>query len=84
MHLTFRSFFLIPQNKKSMPLFQESMKKFHLQLNDTSRRLQALTKKLGTCVDKSRPYYDALAAAAAARAECQKAAVQFQRASGQL
>lgn len=59
------------------------MKKFHLQLNETSRRLQALTKRLGTCVDKSRPYYDALSVAAGMRAECQKAAVQFQRASGE-
>lgn len=58
------------------------MKTFHLLLNETSRRLQALTKRLGTCVDKSRPYHEAVAAANAARAECQKAAVQFQRASG--
>lgn len=66
------------------PLFlQESMKTFHLLLNETSRRLQAWTKRLGTCVDKSRPYYDAVALATTARQECQKAAVQFQRASGE-
>ncbi|KAL0894259.1 hypothetical protein ABMA27_014263 [Loxostege sticticalis] len=80
----------------------QSMKTFHLLLNETSRRLQALVKRLGTCVDKSRPYYDAVNAlvkrlgtcvvmsrayydavnvASAARAECQRAAVQFQRAS---
>ncbi|XP_026329889.1 SH3 domain-binding protein 5 homolog [Hyposmocoma kahamanoa] len=67
-------------NKLELEL-DESMKTFHLLLNETSRRLQALTKRLGTCVDKSRPYHEAVAAAVAARAECQKAAVQFQRAS---
>ncbi|XP_060800509.1 SH3 domain-binding protein 5 homolog isoform X2 [Amyelois transitella] len=61
--------------------YYESMKTFHILLNETSRRLQALTKRLGTCVDKSRPYYEAVNVAATARAECQKAAVQFQRAS---
>ncbi|XP_004930492.1 SH3 domain-binding protein 5 homolog isoform X2 [Bombyx mandarina] len=67
-------------NKLELEL-DESMKTFHLLLNETSRRLQALTRRLGTCVDKSRPYYDALGQAVAARSECQKAAVQFQRAS---
>ncbi|XP_047512080.1 SH3 domain-binding protein 5 homolog isoform X1 [Pieris napi] len=67
-------------NKLELEL-DESVKTFHLLLNETSRRLQALTKRLGTCVDKSRPYYDAVAAAANARAECQRGAVQFQRAS---
>ncbi|XP_073943616.1 SH3 domain-binding protein 5 homolog [Choristoneura fumiferana] len=67
-------------NKLELEL-DESMKTFHLLLNETSRRLQGLTKRLGTCVDKSRPYHEAVAAAAAARTDCQKAAVQFQRAS---
>ncbi|KAI5641732.1 SH3 domain-binding protein 5 (SH3BP5) domain-containing protein [Phthorimaea operculella] len=67
-------------NKLELEL-DESMKTFHLLLNETSRRLQALTKRLGSCVDKSRPYHEAVAAAATARAECQKAAVAFQRAS---
>ncbi|CAK1581493.1 unnamed protein product [Parnassius mnemosyne] len=67
-------------NKLELEL-DESMKTFHLLLDETSRRLQGLTKRLGTCVDRSRPYHEAVAAAAVARAECQKAAVQFQRAS---
>ncbi|XP_068629404.1 SH3 domain-binding protein 5 homolog isoform X2 [Battus philenor] len=67
-------------NKLELEL-DESMKTFHLLLNETSRRLQALTKRLGTCVDKSRPYHEAVSAASVARAECQRAAVQFQRAS---
>ncbi|XP_072944149.1 SH3 domain-binding protein 5 homolog isoform X2 [Epargyreus clarus] len=67
-------------NKLELEL-DESMKTFHLLLNETSRRLQALTKRLGTSVDKSRPYHDAVGAAAVARADCQRAAVQFQRAS---
>ncbi|XP_047528323.1 SH3 domain-binding protein 5 homolog isoform X1 [Vanessa atalanta] len=67
-------------NKLELEL-DESMKTFHLLLNETSRRLQALTKRLGTCVDKSRPYHDAVSAASTARSECQRAAVQFQRAS---
>ncbi|XP_039746574.1 SH3 domain-binding protein 5 homolog isoform X2 [Pararge aegeria] len=67
-------------NKLELEL-DESMKTFHLLLNETSCRLQSLTKRLGTCVDKSRPYHDAVSAAITARAECQRAAVQFQRAS---
>ncbi|XP_023935536.1 SH3 domain-binding protein 5 homolog [Bicyclus anynana] len=67
-------------NKLELEL-DESMKTFHLLLNETSRRLQALTRRLGACVDKSRPYHDAVTAAASARADCQRAAVQFQRAS---
>ncbi|XP_069365822.1 SH3 domain-binding protein 5 homolog isoform X1 [Maniola hyperantus] len=67
-------------NKLELEL-DESVKTFHLLLNETSRRLQALTKRLGTCVDKSRPYHDAVSAANVARSECQRAAVQFQRAS---
>ncbi|XP_037295472.1 SH3 domain-binding protein 5 homolog [Manduca sexta] len=67
-------------NKLELEL-DESMKTFHLLLNETSRRLQALSKRLGTCVDKSRPYYDAVGVAANARSDCQKAAVQYQRAS---
>ncbi|XP_041976996.1 SH3 domain-binding protein 5 homolog isoform X2 [Aricia agestis] len=68
-------------NKLELEL-DESMKTFHLLLNETSRRLQGLTKKLGVqCIEKSRPYHDAVASSNAARTECQKAAVAFQRAS---
>lgn len=74
MFLVFNSYYIL----------QESMKTFHLLLKETSRRLQALSKRLGSCVEKSRPYYDAVGVAANARSECQRAAVQFQRASGKF
>ncbi|KPJ19095.1 SH3 domain-binding protein 5-like [Papilio machaon] len=67
-------------NKLELEL-DESVKTFHLLLNETSRRLQTLSKRLGSCVDRSRPYHKAVEAAAAARTDCQRAAVQFQRAS---
>lgn len=40
------------------------------------------TKKLGSCIEKSRPYYEALEQARIAQIECQNAAAKFQRANG--
>lgn len=50
--------------------------------NDSTRRLKVLIKKLGSCIDKARPYYQALEDVKKAQLECQKAAVQYQRANG--
>lgn len=50
-------------------------------LNESTRRLQALSRKLGSCVDRSRPYWDAVEKAKVARVECQRAAVAYQRAN---
>jgi len=51
-------------------------------LNESTRRLKLLSKKLGGCIERARPYYDALEVAKKAQLECQRAAVQFQRANG--
>lgn len=50
--------------------------------NESTRRLKLLIKKLGSCIEKSRPYYDAQEKARISQIECQKAAVKFQRANG--
>lgn len=51
-------------------------------MNESTRRLKLSSKKLGSCIDKARPYYEALEKAREAQIECQKAAVKFQRANG--
>lgn len=43
-----------------------------------------LTKKLGSCIEKARPYYDLLEIAKKQQKECQEAALQYQKASGNL
>lgn len=54
---------------------------FRILQNDTMRRLKVWLCKLGSCIDRARPYYDAVDIARKAQAECQRAAVQFQRAN---
>lgn len=51
-------------------------------LNESTRRLKVLSKKLGSCIDRARPYYEAYDIARRAQQDCQKAAVLFQRANG--
>ncbi len=41
-----------------------------------------MSKKLGSCIEKARPYYEAYEAYSKAQAECQSAATHYQRASG--
>lgn len=41
-----------------------------------------LSKKLGGCIERARPYYEAYDIARKAQQDCQKAAVLFQRANG--
>lgn len=53
-------------------------------MNESTRRLKLSSKKLGSCIDKARPYYEALEKAREAQIECQKAAVKFQRANGKF
>jgi len=55
---------------------------FRSLLSDSTHHLKALSKKLGSCIEKARPYYEALEGMVNAQSECQKAAVQFQRAAG--
>lgn len=62
--------------------YDEANTTFRMLLGESTRRLKLLSKKLGGCIDRARPYYEALDIAKGAQQECQKAAVQFQRASG--
>lgn len=61
---------------------QEANNAFRGSLNETSTQLQSLTKKLGSCVEKARPYYEAKENAKKLQLECQRAALQYQRANG--
>lgn len=44
--------------------------------------MKLLIKKLGSCIDKSRPYYESAERARLARLECQTAAAEFRKANG--
>ena len=57
---------------------------FRTTLSESTNQLQALAKKLGSCIEKARPYYDAVDAARAVQLNCQRAAVQYQRANGKV
>ncbi|KAK3912104.1 SH3 domain-binding protein 5-like protein [Frankliniella fusca] len=54
---------------------------FRILLSDCTRRLKNKSKSLGSCVEKARPYYEALEVARQAQLECQRAAVHYQRAN---
>ncbi|CAG9772450.1 unnamed protein product [Ceutorhynchus assimilis] len=62
--------------------YDEANTTFRMLLNESTRRLKLLTKKLGSCIEKARPYYDLLEIAKKQQKECQEAALQYQRASG--
>lgn len=52
-------------------------------MSESMRKLKLLTRKLGSsCIERARPYYDALELSKLAQQECQRAAVKFQRANG--
>lgn len=59
---------------------EEANATFRILLNESTRRLKLLSKKLGACIDKSRPYHEAAEKSRLAQIDCQAAAVQFQRA----
>ncbi|GLV35910.1 parcas [Carabus blaptoides fortunei] len=67
-------------NKLEIEL-DEANTTFRMLLNESTRRLKVLAKKLGSCIERARPYYDAVEVAKRAQMECQKAAVLFQRAN---
>ncbi|XP_066597203.1 uncharacterized protein [Prorops nasuta] len=52
-------------------------------LCESTLKIDALAKKLGACIEKSRPYYEARFKAKEALQETQKAAIRFERANGQ-
>lgn len=49
---------------------------------EASRRLKVRARKLGSCIDKARPFYEALNMSKQAQQQCQIAAVKYQRANG--
>lgn len=51
---------------------------------EASRRLKVRARKLGSCIDKARPFYEALNVSKQAQQQCQIAAVKYQRANGML
>lgn len=67
-------------NKLEIEL-EEAKSTFRILMNESTRRLKLSSKKLGSCIDKARPYYEALEKAKAAQLECQAAAIKFQRAN---
>uniref|UniRef100_A0A1Q3FA11 Putative btk-associated sh3-domain binding protein sab n=1 Tax=Culex tarsalis TaxID=7177 RepID=A0A1Q3FA11_CULTA len=65
-------------NKLEMEL-EEAKSTFRILMNESTRRLKLSSKKLGSCIDKARPYYEALEKAKVAQLECQAAAIKYQR-----
>ena len=65
-------------------LFQEANAGFRSLLSNSTQQLKALANKLGSCIEKSRPYYDALEGYKNAQENCQEAAAQYQKAFGML
>ncbi|KAJ8979991.1 hypothetical protein NQ317_016654 [Molorchus minor] len=54
--------------------YDEANTTFSMLLNESTRRLKLLSKKLGSCIEKARIYYDLLDDAKKAQQECQEAA----------
>ncbi|XP_016917182.1 uncharacterized protein LOC108000963 isoform X2 [Apis cerana] len=69
-------------NKLEVDL-DEARATFRELLCESTLKIDSLAKKLGTCIDKSRPYYDARFKAKEALHETQKAAIRFERANSQ-
>lgn len=67
-------------NKLEIEL-EEANSTFRILLNESTRRLKLSSKKLGNCIEKARPYHEALEKAREAQIECQRVAVKFQRAN---
>jgi hypothetical protein len=63
--------------------FQHANANFRRLLTESTERLKDLSKKLGACIGRARPYHEAVSEARAAQRECQTAALQFQRTSGE-
>ncbi|XP_011264206.1 uncharacterized protein LOC105256184 isoform X1 [Camponotus floridanus] len=69
-------------NKLEVDL-DEARATFRELLCESTIKIDALAKKLGACIEKSRPYYDARFKANGALQETQKAAIRFERANSQ-
>ncbi|CAF0756054.1 unnamed protein product [Didymodactylos carnosus] len=62
--------------------FDEAQQLFQTMFSNCKQRLAVLSKKLGRCVEKARPYYEACKQVEEAQLETQKAAQEFQRSFG--
>ncbi|KAG7210101.1 hypothetical protein KM043_011668 [Ampulex compressa] len=69
-------------NKLEVDL-DEARATFRELLCESTVKIDSLAKKLGACIEKSRPYYDARFKAKEALQETQKAAIRFERANSQ-
>ncbi|MPC28033.1 SH3 domain-binding protein 5-like [Portunus trituberculatus] len=69
-------------NKLEVDL-DEARMLFRQLLTDSTHRIDALAKRLGKCVEQSRPYYEARIQAKQALRETQAAAWRYERASSQ-
>ncbi|XP_051172754.1 227 kDa spindle- and centromere-associated protein-like isoform X2 [Leptopilina boulardi] len=69
-------------NKLEVDL-DEARATFRELLCESTLKIDVLTKKLGDCIEKSRPYYDARFKAKEALSETQRAAMRFERANSQ-
>ncbi|CAK9817554.1 SH3 domain-binding protein 5-like [Anthophora quadrimaculata] len=69
-------------NKLEVDL-DEARATFRELLCESTLKIDSLAKKLGACIEKSRPYYDARFKAKEALQETQKAAIRFERANSQ-
>ncbi|XP_049540275.1 SH3 domain-binding protein 5 homolog isoform X2 [Anopheles darlingi] len=67
-------------NKLEIEL-EEANSTFRILMNESTRRLKLSSKKLGSCIEKARPYYEALEKAKVAQLECQAATLKYQRAN---
>ncbi|KAG8198395.1 hypothetical protein JTE90_021638 [Oedothorax gibbosus] len=67
-------------NKLEIEL-DDARSSFRLLLSESSIRVNQLAKKLGTCVEKARPYYEARMHAKQLQTQTQKAALRYERAS---
>ncbi|RWS07760.1 SH3 domain-binding protein 5-like protein [Dinothrombium tinctorium] len=59
----------------------EARNQFRQSLSEASQKINIMSKRLGACIEKSRPYYEAKISAKEFQNETQKAALKFERAS---
>ncbi|XP_071539137.1 uncharacterized protein [Panulirus ornatus] len=60
---------------------EEANNVFRTTLTESTARLKTMAKKLGSCIEKARPYFEAQELARTSQLDCQRAAVQYQRAN---
>ncbi|KAA0188023.1 hypothetical protein HAZT_HAZT004577 [Hyalella azteca] len=60
---------------------EDANNSFRHDLSEASSSLQLLGRKLGSAVEKARPYFEAMQHARKLHLDCQRTAVQYQRAN---